>query len=244
MRSVSRRLRTVTRETSATVVAASGNWVYGRAGVGVSVYKADPKDGIDVSDPPGSLAGSSEFVDGGEWRQAKIVMDRGADAGDPGDRRRHHHRAWTWRRFQQGPARPDHLIGADHIHRIEPLEVLGGQGIDQVILVRIRHLTRCRDGRRNRYQIQAHAPLREPITRERTIGEVLDVLLGTNSLGAAGAAQDMLHAIEPLASPGDSAPAALSLQWAAIPRRWPMTTRRWNTPPSATRLRSMICARW
>jgi len=36
-----------------------------------------------------------------------------------------------------------------------------------------------KDGRRNRYQIQAHVPLREPITRERTIGEVLDVLLGT-----------------------------------------------------------------
>ena len=37
-----------------------------------------------------------------------------------------------------------------------------------------------KDGRRNRYQIQAHVPLREPITRERTIGEVLAVLLGTN----------------------------------------------------------------
>jgi hypothetical protein len=36
-----------------------------------------------------------------------------------------------------------------------------------------------KDGRRNRYQIQAHVPLREPITRERTIGEVLDVLLGS-----------------------------------------------------------------
>jgi len=43
------------------------------------------------------------------------------------------------------------------------------------------YVVKEKDGRRNRYQIQAHVPLREPITRERTIGEVLDVLLGTNS---------------------------------------------------------------
>lgn len=34
------------------------------------------------------------------------------------------------------------------------------------------------DGRRNRYQIQAHLPLPESIGQERTIGEVLDVLVG------------------------------------------------------------------
>ena len=34
-----------------------------------------------------------------------------------------------------------------------------------------------KDGRRNRYQIQGHLPLRETISRERTIGEVLDLLL-------------------------------------------------------------------
>ncbi len=33
------------------------------------------------------------------------------------------------------------------------------------------------DGRRNRYQIQAHLPLPETMGRERTIGEVLDVLV-------------------------------------------------------------------
>src|SRR5579862_3485630 len=33
------------------------------------------------------------------------------------------------------------------------------------------------DGRRNRYQDQTHLPLRETIGRERTIGEVLDVLV-------------------------------------------------------------------
>jgi DNA-binding transcriptional ArsR family regulator len=34
-----------------------------------------------------------------------------------------------------------------------------------------------KDGRRNRYQIQDHLPLRDSITRERTIGEVLDLLV-------------------------------------------------------------------
>jgi len=34
-----------------------------------------------------------------------------------------------------------------------------------------------RDGRRNRYQIQHDLPLRDTISRERTIGEVLDLLV-------------------------------------------------------------------
>jgi DNA-binding transcriptional ArsR family regulator len=34
-----------------------------------------------------------------------------------------------------------------------------------------------REGRRNRYQIQPHLPLRESIGPERTIGEVLDLLV-------------------------------------------------------------------
>jgi DNA-binding MarR family transcriptional regulator len=38
-----------------------------------------------------------------------------------------------------------------------------------------------KDGRRNRYQIQAHLPLREAISRERTIGEVLDLLVDKNT---------------------------------------------------------------
>ena len=43
------------------------------------------------------------------------------------------------------------------------------------------------DARRNRYQIQAHLPLREAVGRERTIGEVLDVLVGkTGPTGSPG----------------------------------------------------------
>ena len=34
-------------------------------------------------------------------------------------------------------------------------------------------MVKQKNGRRNRYQIQAHLPLPEPITQERTIGDVL-----------------------------------------------------------------------
>jgi predicted DNA-binding transcriptional regulator len=37
------------------------------------------------------------------------------------------------------------------------------------------------DGRRNRYHVQAHLPVREAIGRERTIGEILDVLVETHT---------------------------------------------------------------
>jgi DNA-binding IclR family transcriptional regulator len=39
------------------------------------------------------------------------------------------------------------------------------------------YVVKERDGRRNRYHIQAHLPLRDSISRERTIGEVLDLLV-------------------------------------------------------------------
>jgi DNA-binding transcriptional ArsR family regulator len=41
------------------------------------------------------------------------------------------------------------------------------------------YVVKRRDGRRNRYEIQHHLPLREPTARERTIGEVLSVLVDT-----------------------------------------------------------------
>jgi hypothetical protein len=43
------------------------------------------------------------------------------------------------------------------------------------------YLVKEKDGRRNRYQIQAHLPLREAISQERAIREVLDVLVETNT---------------------------------------------------------------
>ena len=45
------------------------------------------------------------------------------------------------------------------------------------------------DGRRNRYQIQTQLPLREAIGRERTIGEVLDVLVDRRVRKPVGAAR-------------------------------------------------------
>ena len=40
------------------------------------------------------------------------------------------------------------------------------------------YVVKEKDGRRNRYHIQGHLPLRDTIIRERTIGEVLDLLVG------------------------------------------------------------------
>ena len=41
------------------------------------------------------------------------------------------------------------------------------------------YVVKQKDGRRNRYQIQAHLPLPEPTSRERTVGEILALLAGT-----------------------------------------------------------------
>ena len=38
------------------------------------------------------------------------------------------------------------------------------------------YVVRERDGRRNRYQIQEHLPLRDQLSRERSIGELLGLL--------------------------------------------------------------------
>ena len=38
------------------------------------------------------------------------------------------------------------------------------------------YVVKEKDGRRNRYRIQSHLPLPDPIGRDRTIGEVLDLL--------------------------------------------------------------------
>jgi len=43
------------------------------------------------------------------------------------------------------------------------------------------YVVKDKDGRRNRYQIQAHLPMREAVGRERTIGEVLELLVDTNT---------------------------------------------------------------
>jgi IclR helix-turn-helix domain len=43
------------------------------------------------------------------------------------------------------------------------------------------YVVKDKDGRRNRYRIQEHLPLRDPISQEPTIGEMLDLLVGVNA---------------------------------------------------------------
>jgi DNA-binding Lrp family transcriptional regulator len=47
------------------------------------------------------------------------------------------------------------------------------------------YIVKEKAGRRNRYEIQAHLPLPEPGSRERTVGEVLALLVGSEPRPAA-----------------------------------------------------------
>jgi DNA-binding IclR family transcriptional regulator len=48
-------------------------------------------------------------------------------------------------------------------------------------LVDAGYVVREKAGRRNRYHIQEHLPLLDPMAEERTIGEMLELLVGVNS---------------------------------------------------------------
>ena len=48
-------------------------------------------------------------------------------------------------------------------------------------LAKAGYVVREKDGRRNRYQIQAHLPLPEPTSQERTVGEILALLVGASA---------------------------------------------------------------
>ncbi|HUK68806.1 MAG TPA: helix-turn-helix domain-containing protein [Streptosporangiaceae bacterium] len=52
------------------------------------------------------------------------------------------------------------------------------------------YVVKHKDGRRNRYQIQAHLPLPEPAGGEPAIGEVLALLAGTDPAGTDLASAD------------------------------------------------------
>jgi DNA-binding transcriptional ArsR family regulator len=47
------------------------------------------------------------------------------------------------------------------------------------------YIIKEKDGRRNRYRIEADLPLPEPSSQERTVGEVLALLAGRDQLPAA-----------------------------------------------------------
>ena len=48
-------------------------------------------------------------------------------------------------------------------------------------LVEAGYMVKEKNGRRNRYHIQAHLPLPEPDGQERTVGEILALLAGTGA---------------------------------------------------------------
>jgi hypothetical protein len=48
-------------------------------------------------------------------------------------------------------------------------------------LVQAGYVVKEKNGRRNRYHVQAHLPLPEPDGPERTVGEILALLTGTDA---------------------------------------------------------------
>ena len=50
-------------------------------------------------------------------------------------------------------------------------------------LVEAGYVVKEKDGRRNRYRVEAELPLPEPVTQERTIGEVLGILVDADGHG-------------------------------------------------------------
>ena len=79
------------------------------------------------------------------------------------------------------------------------------------------YVVKQRDGRRNRYQIEAHLPLAEPGTREPAIGEVLALLLGHT--GSRDGPLDLAAADQPDGPPGGAAGIAARLDGQGIPGR-------------------------
>jgi MarR family len=70
------------------------------------------------------------------------------------------------------------------------------------------YISKRKDGRRNRYQIEAHQPLPEPTSRERTVGEVLALLAAPDpGQPAERAAADPVPA-KPGIRPGPGSPQA------------------------------------
>jgi hypothetical protein len=74
-------------------------------------------------------------------------------------------------------------------------------------LVEAGYVVKEKDGRRNRYHIQAHLPLPDPAGRERTVGEILALLVGTGPAGANPAGANPAGANPAGANPAGANPA-------------------------------------
>jgi DNA-binding transcriptional ArsR family regulator len=70
------------------------------------------------------------------------------------------------------------------------------------------YVVKQKDGRRNRYEIQGDLPLRGSVGRERTIGEVLDVLVEASAPGDPDAATQR-------SDPSHDAPGRSWWRWSA-----------------------------
>jgi len=55
------------------------------------------------------------------------------------------------------------------------------------------YVVKQKDGRRNRYEIQGHVPLSDSVARERTIGELLDILVHASAPAGEEAAGARTH---------------------------------------------------
>lgn len=86
-------------------------------------------------------------------------------------------REWS---FLTNHARALLLVAQDPSTRLRDiaaaLEVTERTAFDLMVdLTEAGYLVKEKDGRRNRYHLQAHLPLRETIGRERSIGELIDL---------------------------------------------------------------------
>jgi len=90
------------------------------------------------------------------------------------------------RSFLTNPARALLCIAHDPGVRLRDIAAMVGiteRSAHDIVtdLVDAGYVVKDKDGRRNRYRIQEHLPLRDAISQERTIGEMLDLLVGVTT---------------------------------------------------------------
>jgi hypothetical protein len=76
-----------------------------------------------------------------------------------------------------GSGRPQDLTASDGLSGSLDITERSAYGI-VTDLAAAGYVVKQKDGRRNRYQVQAHLPLPEPASRGPAIGEVLAALMG------------------------------------------------------------------
>jgi DNA-binding IclR family transcriptional regulator len=80
------------------------------------------------------------------------------------------------------------LLCIAHDPGVRLRDIAGALGVSErsaysivTVLTEAGYVVKVKHGRRNRYQIQARLPLRESTSRDRTIGEVLDLLVDADA---------------------------------------------------------------